>query len=118
MLKSSYSTSTLLVVRLTNVLVSWPIPSDFNEPMTAEVQDAIWDAANWTVWKIDLVNGTARPFDEISIPSFGWNIVQVDGRSFLALPSEGITTMYEMDQDGNVGQSMTVTGDASWIRVR
>ena len=103
---------------LANVLNEELLGVDFSAPMTAEVQDAVWDEANWTVWKIDLVNGTARPFDEISIPSFGWNIVQVDGRSFLALPSEGITTMYEMDQDGNVGQSMTVTGDASWIRVR
>jgi hypothetical protein len=103
---------------LANVLHHDRLGADFSAPMSAEVQDDIWDAANWSVWQVDLINGTARPFDAIEVPSFGWNIVQIDGRSLLAIPSEGTTTMYEMDPDGNLSPGLTVTGDASWIRVR
>jgi hypothetical protein len=103
---------------LANVFHHERLGADFSAPMSAEVQDQVWDEANWSVWQVDLVGGAARPVDAIEVPSFGWNVVQIDGRSLLSIPSEGTTTMYELDPDGNLSPGLTVTGDATWIRVR
>jgi hypothetical protein len=82
--------------------------------------DDIWNDANWRLWKIDLENETAEPFEQIDVPSFGWGIVKIDGRSFMTVPlGEGERTrFYELDEDGDVTLHMEVVGDASMIRVR
>jgi hypothetical protein len=103
---------------LANVFHHERLGVDFGAPMTAEVQDDVWEEENWSVWRIDLENGEARPFDAISVPSFGWGIVEIDGRSLLTVPSDGNTIMYEMDPDGNVREHLRVVGDATWLRVR
>ena len=103
---------------LANVFHQERLDVDLDAPMTAEIQDQVWEEANWSVWRIDLENGEARPFDAIEVPTFGWNLMEIDGRSFLTIPSDGGTVIYEMDADGNLSEHLTVTGDASWIRVR
>jgi hypothetical protein len=103
---------------LANVLHHERLGVDFDAPMTADVQDQVWEEANWSVWRVDLENRTAEPFDDIDVPSFGWNITEIDERSLLTIPLEDSTLLYEMDPDGNVSQRLTVIGDASWIRVR
>lgn len=103
---------------LANVLHHERLGADFEAPMTVEVQDQVWEEANWSVWRIDLERGEAQPYEAIPVPSFGWNFFQIDGRTFLAIPNDGNTQVYELDADGNVREHHTAPGDAGWIRVR
>jgi len=82
--------------------------------------DDIWDDTHWRLWKIDLANETAEPFEQVDVSSFGWSIVKLDGRTFMTVPFDdgNRTRFYELDADGDVTLHMEVPGDASVIRVR
>jgi hypothetical protein len=86
----------------------------------AAVQDQVWEEENWSVWRIDLANQEAHPFEAVDLPSFGWGLVEIDGRSILTVPyaDSSRTKFYELDGSGNASELLDVVGDATWIRVR
>lgn len=106
---------------LANVLNAENLEADFDaSEIDPDVQDAIWDDASWSLWRIDLVQGHAEPFDPIDVPSFGWGLQKIDGRSFLSVPYDdgARTKFYELDDEGDVTEQLDVQGDASLLRVR
>jgi hypothetical protein len=98
---------------------NFEIAEDATE-IDADHQETIWNDENWQVWKIDLENERAEPFDQVDVKSSGWGSVKIDGRSFMTVPYEdgGRTKIYEIDDEGNVTEHLDVEGDASFIRVR
>jgi hypothetical protein len=106
---------------LANVFHQERLGADFSTgSVDAKVQDQIWNDENWSVWRIDLANQEAHPFDAVDLPSFGWGIVEIDDRSILTVPyGEGARTkFYELDAQGNASERLDVVGDATWLRVR
>lgn len=104
-----------------NVLHDEGLDYDFDAAeIPGELFDTIWDDEHWRLWKIDLENETAEPFEQVDVPSFGWGIVKIDGRSFMTVPYAGSsrTRIYELDENGDVTEHLDVAGDASMIRVR
>jgi len=104
-----------------NVLHHENFDVDFEaSEIDANVEHEIWNDVNWRLWKIDLANETAEPFEQIDVASYGWGIIQLDGRSFMSVPYDdgARTKFYELDDEGNVTEHLDVEGDASLIRVR
>jgi len=105
-----------------NVLHAERFDADFDATeIDPEIEEAIWDDAYWALWKIDLENETAEPFDAVGeVSAYGWGIVQVDSRTFMTVPhgDSARTKIYELDDEGGVTEHLDVEGDASFIRVR
>jgi hypothetical protein len=92
----------------------------FSGPFDPTVREQLWETGPWRVWRIDLRNQRAEPFDGIDVAGLGWSNVQVDDRSFLFVPFDEYTRtrVYELDAEGRASTHTDLLGDASWMRVR
>jgi hypothetical protein len=75
-----------------------------------ELFDNIWDDGNWSVWRFDLEAGTAEPFTDIELSSFGWGLLRIDGRSLLSVCYDDYsrTKFYELAANGSLTEHLDV----------
>lgn len=69
----------------------------------------------------DLEAETARPFDGIGSTGSGFSMGKLDGRTFVFVPNTDwtVTTIYELDQDGEASARFDVKGIFhNWLRPR
>jgi hypothetical protein len=96
------------------------LDADFEGELDPSVLDQIWDGGAFKLWRIDLANRTAAPYEDVGETGMGWRTESVDGRSFLFVPSTdwSSSTAFELEADGSATKLLEVTGDISWLRIR
>lgn len=93
---------------------------DFDGPFDPAVREQLWTTGPWRLWKIDVKNQRAEPFEGIDVEGGGWGNVKVDDRTFLFVPYDDYarTRVYELDGQGKPSTHNDLLGDAYWMRVR
>lgn len=96
------------------------LDADFEAEMDPTVLDQIWEGNAFALWRIDIENGTAEPYEDVGATGMGWRTQTVDGHTYLFMPSPDWTssTAYELDADGDAEKLLEVQGDLSWLRIR
>ena len=96
------------------------LDADFDGELDPTVLDQIWEGEAFKLWRIDLANGSAEPYEDVGASGMGWRTQTVDGRTYLFVPSTDwtSTTVFELDAAGAATKLMDVQGDVSWIRIR
>lgn len=103
-----------------DVLHTEELDGDFTGELDPAVLDQIYEFTHYHMWRIDLENGTAEPYEDVGASSYGWSTANIDGRSYLFVPQDGgeRTKIFELDEAGAASEVYEVVGDASWSRVR
>jgi hypothetical protein len=96
------------------------IDADFSGEVDPTLLDVIWDGTKFKLWRIDLERGEAEPYEDIAASSFGWGIVEAEGRAFMTIPYDDSarTKIYELDEDGHASELFDLMGDVTFMRVR
>jgi hypothetical protein len=105
---------------LAEVLHHEDIDYDFSGVYDPTVEDEIWGGGHWRLWFFDLEQGIAQPVTGIAPGSEGYQLEQVDDRTFLFVHyDEGSTIAYELESDGSVTERFQASGEVfKWVRVR
>lgn len=103
-----------------DVLHTEELEGDFSGEPDPAVLDQIYEFTYYHMWRIDLENGTAEPYEDVGASSYGWSTANIDGRSYLFVPQNGgeTTKIFELDDEGAATEVYEVVGDAQWSRVR
>lgn len=96
------------------------LDADFEGDLDPTVLDQIWEGGAFKLWRIDLENSTAEPYEAVGEAGMGWRTQTVDERTYLFVPSLDWTasTVYELDAKGDVKKLLEVQGDVSWLKIR
>lgn len=96
------------------------LDADFEGELDPSVLDQIWEGGAFRLWRIDLANGVAEPYEDVGATGMGWSTAKIDGRTFLFVPSSDWTStkIYELSADGSATLMLEAEGDVSFIRVR
>jgi hypothetical protein len=88
--------------------------SGYDEELASELD------AHYRLWELDLEAETARPLEEIGPSGAGFNMTELDGRTFVFVPNESwsATTVFELEADGHARERFNVPGVVNnWLRV-
>ncbi|MET0413720.1 MAG: hypothetical protein ABW217_20590, partial [Polyangiaceae bacterium] len=96
------------------------LDADFSGELDPAVLDQIYEFDDFRLWRIDVERGTAEPYEDVGVSSFGWSTANIDGRSYMFVPQDGDerTKIFELDDAGAASEVYEVVGVASWSRVR
>lgn len=105
---------------LADVLHDELLDADFEGELDPTVLDQIWEGGAFKLWRIDLANGTAEPYEDVGPSGMGWRTQTVDDRTFLFVPSTdwSSSTAFELDAEGTATKLLEFQGDVSWLRIR
>lgn len=106
---------------LMTVLYHEELGADFSGPVQPEVIERSYEGRFWGVWRVDLVNRTARPIEGLERGT-GVALDEIDDRSFLTVTDYGElpwwTRFYELFDDGTVTLHDEYSGEGGWLKVR
>jgi hypothetical protein len=95
--------------------VSGDFASGYDEELALELDQ------HYRLWELDLDAETARPIEEIASSGSGFNLAEIDGRTFVFVPDAewSKTTVFELEPDGRARPRFTASGVVNnWIRLR
>lgn len=96
------------------------LDADFEGELDPTVLDQIWEGGAFKLWRIDLQNGKAEPFDDVGDIGMGWHAEVIDDRTFLFVPSPdwSKTMLFELDAEGTATKLLESPGTVSIQRIR
>ena len=95
--------------------VNGDFSSGYDEALALELDQ------HWRLWELDLEAETAQPIQEIAASGSGFNMSQIDGRTFVFVPNEtwSVTTVFELEGNGHARELFKSPGLVNnWVRVR